>query len=85
MPIYEFFCESCQKQFEKLVKLNQLPECTLCGSSLVERLSSFSAVVSTPKTQARSVAGARARAQGMKREQDNAHAEYLRKHHDDHH
>lgn len=45
MPIYEYQCESCQTQFELLVRNSeQRPECPDCGSGKVERLfSTFAA------------------------------------------
>jgi putative FmdB family regulatory protein len=33
MPIYDFKCGECDKEFEKLVRLADIPpECPLCGS-----------------------------------------------------
>ena len=44
----------------------------------------FSAAVSTVKTRERAMVGARSRANAVKKEKDHAHAEYLRKHNEDH-
>ena len=85
MPIYEYKCSGCGNEFEKIVKLNESPDCPGCGSSEVEKLVTFSATVSTTRTRARSVAGARARTSEVKKEQDRAHEEYRRKHIEDHH
>ncbi len=44
MPLYEFFCEDCQKKFELLVSLNHQEKivCPYCSSERVKRLiSSF--------------------------------------------
>ncbi len=44
----------------------------------------FSAGVSTVRTRERAMVGARSKARSEKREKDHAHAEYLRKHNEDH-
>lgn len=36
MPLYEYICENCGQQFEKLVRLSEAdlaPQCPFCGSS----------------------------------------------------
>ncbi len=40
MPIFEFKCQACQAEFEKLVLSNQdtEPECPCCHSSRVQKL-----------------------------------------------
>ncbi len=38
MPMFDFHCSDCQKQFEELVIGNDLVECSSCGSSNVQRL-----------------------------------------------
>ncbi len=41
MPIYEFRCQSCGREFEKLVfGSDQQVECESCGSRQVEKLMS---------------------------------------------
>ena len=85
MPIYEFKCQSCGNLFEKIVKLDETPDCPECNKHEVERVVSFSATVSTTRSRAKSVAGARARTSEVKKEQDRAHEEYRRKHIEDHH
>ena len=84
MPIYDYQCRKCSKRAELLVKADETPVCPSCGASDLERFFPFSAGVSTPKMQARSLAGARARASSVKKEKDHAHAEYLRQHEKDH-
>lgn len=45
MPIFEFTCNDCGKQFEKIVKASadSSPECPECGSCNVSKgLSTFS-------------------------------------------
>lgn len=40
MPIYEYRCRDCGKNFEYLVIGNDTPECSGCGSKNVDRLMS---------------------------------------------
>ncbi len=47
MPIYEYRCQECQKDFEYLVFRNQEPECCpVCNSPKVSRLLSACGFVS---------------------------------------
>jgi len=40
MPIYEYRCESCGHQFEKLVKINaDAPPCEACGEAVKKLVS----------------------------------------------
>lgn len=42
MPIYEYACQDCGKQFETLVRSDTVPECPACHSvSLEKKLSVF--------------------------------------------
>ena len=84
MPIYEYKCRNCGNLFEKIVKLNESPDCPECDSSDLEKQFTVAAV-STSKTQAKSFQTARARANSVKKEQDVAQREYERKHLEDHH
>lgn len=84
MPIYEYKCCSCGHLFEKIVKLNESPDCPECDSSDLEKQFTVAAV-STSKTRAKSFQTARARANSVKKEQDVAQREYERKHLEDHH
>ena len=84
MPIYEYQCQQCGHQFEKLVRGDESPACPACETSAVERLLSLSAVISTAKTRSRSITGARRVAKEVKKEQDQAQREYerhVREHH----
>jgi putative FmdB family regulatory protein len=83
MPLYDFRCRACGHRFEELVKVDERPSCAKCGGE-VERLDSFSAAVSTQSSRERALAGARRKASGIKREQDEAHREYVRHHMEDH-
>jgi putative FmdB family regulatory protein len=38
MPIFDFKCNDCEKEFEKLVRQADIPpECPLCGSKDTEK------------------------------------------------
>jgi putative FmdB family regulatory protein len=84
MPIYDYQCKACKKQFELLVMPKEKPVCPACGSARLLRLFSGTAAVSTTRSRERSMAGARSKAGAVKKEKDHAHAEYLRKHNEDH-
>jgi putative FmdB family regulatory protein len=84
MPIYDYQCRRCAHRFEVLVKLNETPDCPVCNAPKPERMFPFTAAVSTVKTRARAMVGASNKAHAEKKEKDHAHAEYLRKHNEDH-
>jgi putative FmdB family regulatory protein len=47
MPIYEYACRDCRREFEALVRSDTVPECPQCRSTqLDKRLSVFAAVTS---------------------------------------
>lgn len=46
MPIYEYHCEDCGEDFERLVFGNETPECSCCCSKKVNRLMSACGFVS---------------------------------------
>ena len=84
MPIYEYKCLACGHGFEKIVKLNETPNCPQCDSSDLEKQFTVAAV-STSKSRSKSFQQARARANAVKKEKDVAQAEYERKVREDHH
>ena len=44
MPLYEYACKDCAKEFELLVRASETPECPSChGTALERRLSVFAA------------------------------------------
>ena len=48
MPIYEYACADCGRQFETLVRSGQQPECPACHSTALDKqLSVFSTNAST--------------------------------------
>lgn len=83
MPIYEYKCLACGKLFEKIVKLNETPNCPACDSANLEKQFTVAAV-STSKSRAKSFSKARARANAVKKEKDVAQAEYERNYIKDH-
>jgi putative FmdB family regulatory protein len=46
MPIYEYHCEGCNKDFESLVFGNETPGCPFCNSTNVRKLMSACGFVS---------------------------------------
>lgn len=44
MPIFEYACGACKKEFEELVFGEQTPACPHCGSDKVVKLMSASAI-----------------------------------------
>lgn len=45
MPIFEYRCQQCEKEFETLVRGKEKPECPSCNSRKLEKLlSSFAAM-----------------------------------------
>lgn len=83
MPIYEYQCQACGHRFEKIVKLNETPNCPECGSGELEKQFTMAAV-STSKSRSKSFQKARAKANSIKKEKDHADAEYKRKYYEDH-
>jgi putative FmdB family regulatory protein len=44
MPLYEYACRSCGKQFEYLTRADQTPACPSCSSTELEKQLSVFAV-----------------------------------------
>jgi putative FmdB family regulatory protein len=38
MPLYEYACKACDREFEVLVRSHEMPGCPSCGSTDLERL-----------------------------------------------
>ena len=53
MPIYEYACQGCGREFETLVRSDTVPACPHCHSThLQKQLSVFATKVVTPDTAA---------------------------------
>ena len=51
MPIYEYVCQECSKEFEALVQGSRKPACPACNSKrLTQQLSVFAVATGTPKS-----------------------------------
>lgn len=46
MPIYEYFCDKCDKKFEMLVMGKETPVCPECGTENIKRLMSACGFIS---------------------------------------
>ena len=86
MPIYDFHCSTCGNKFEQLVKLNESPPCPACSSAETTRQFSFSAGISTGKTQGRALNEAKQiRKTRVAERHERELNSYLKDHHEDHH
>jgi putative FmdB family regulatory protein len=47
MPIFEYTCKSCGREFETLVRTGSTPGCPACQSTELERMISLPAVKSS--------------------------------------
>lgn len=53
MPTYEYFCEACQKEFEKIITLHEHDEgvvCPKCGSEKVHQVAAAFTPVTAKKS-----------------------------------
>ena len=54
MPVYEYFCDACKKEFEKILTLQEHDEeeirCPKCGSDQVHQLAASFAAVTSKKS-----------------------------------
>jgi putative FmdB family regulatory protein len=61
MPLFEYACQTCDREFETLVRGQETPACPVChGTDLTRRLSVFAAHTaggSTPGTPAPAMGG----------------------------
>jgi len=84
MPIFEYKCQACSHQFEKIVRHGEKPEaCPECGAAQLEQLLSIPGI-STAKSRHVTHGDARRRAMSIKKEKDHAQAEYERNYIKDH-
>jgi putative FmdB family regulatory protein len=82
VPIFEYRCQSCGHEFEKLVlKAGTSVNCPACTSENLERLLSIPAVKSE-STHAQAMKAAKARDTKQASEKNRAQREYELKHND---
>jgi len=79
MPIFEYTCRACSRQFELIVRTGDTPACPACGGGDLEKMISLFAVDSSSS---RSLALNSARKRNAKVTRDKAQAdyEYVRNH-----
>ena len=81
MPIFEYICDECGHDFELLIRGQDQPACTACGSAKVTKQ------LSLPKVQGsvsheKAMRAAKKRDQRMNAEQTRARIEYELAHDD---
>ena len=81
MPIFEYRCESCGRQFETLVLKGTVPACPQCKSEALEKLLSVPAVKSD-NTHALALKAAKKRDTKQASEMNRAQREYELHHND---
>jgi len=82
VPLYDYLCHQCHRQFELLVRAGTTPRCPSCDGEQLDRLiSSFG--VSTSTTRGQSLSAIRQTNTGKAREAARAEQEYDRKHRHD--
>jgi putative FmdB family regulatory protein len=81
MPIFEYRCEGCGRQFETLVLKGTVPACPECKSEALEKLLSIPAVKSD-STHALALKAAKKRDTKQASEMNRAQREYELHHND---
>lgn len=89
MPIYEFKCRTCEKEFEELVlpwlpSASQQPECPSCHGTDVERTLSICAV-SSEGTRHASLQKARKKMSAVTKEKETEEFKEMIEHANEHH
>ena len=49
MPLFDYHCTACRRDFELLLRGDAVPACKLCGSTAVERQVSLTSAQGTAK------------------------------------
>lgn len=57
MPLYEFVCQSCDREQELLVRGEETPQCDSCGSDRLQKLLSVPAAHAAKSGQSEPPAG----------------------------
>jgi putative FmdB family regulatory protein len=82
MPLYEYRCLGCDRQFELLVLGAMVPTCPHCGASSLERqLSMFAVSSEGTELRSREKLGAQQRVKAQSNQKERDH--YRHDHHDD--
>jgi putative FmdB family regulatory protein len=82
MPLFEYRCLACDRQFELLIRGSAEPACPACGATRLERLLSMFAVSSDgTQWRNRQTLGATQREKSRANQQERDH--YRHDHHDD--
>jgi putative FmdB family regulatory protein len=81
VPIYEYTCRGCAKQFELLVRKGDTPACPACASQDLEKMVSDIAIKSD-STHALALKAAKRRDTKQGAENARAQREYELKHND---
>ena len=84
MPIYEYECQTCQHQFEQLIRTGDVAACPKCAGADLTRLLSNVAVSSEHSRQL-NFNRARTSARKVQRDKDHAQMEYEKKHREEGH
>ncbi|MGE0591091.1 MAG: zinc ribbon domain-containing protein [Vicinamibacterales bacterium] len=83
MPIYEYQCRACGREFEQLIRTGDVAACPACHGSDLERLISRCSV-SSEETRQANVQRYKERAKGVQRDKAVADAEVVRHHVEEH-
>jgi putative FmdB family regulatory protein len=86
MPIYDYKCRGCGKQFELLVLRNTVAECPKCQGKDLEQLLSTGFAVSSEGIRQANLQAAKRRYANSKDVKDKkvADVEYIKEHQEDH-
>ena len=79
MPIFEYECRACGREFEQLVRTGDVPACPACQSQDLEKLLSLASVTTADMSQA-NVAKARHAARKVQRDRAMADADEIKHH-----
>jgi len=82
MPIYDYKCRGCGKEFEMLVLKSTVPACPACGSRKLEQLPCTGIAVSTASIRKSNLEKARAekRYRNTQRDKRMAEIDEIREH-----
>jgi len=81
MPIFDYICDDCGKDFELLIRGSEVAACPVCESTSVTKQLSLPKVKSS-KTHAKAMRAAKKRDQRLNAEQTRARIEYEEAHDD---